>query len=166
GKTTARSWTQLATRVFPGLALGVDDKVKLADQDAWAAAIAARALGLWTQGPPPSLPALCDALAWQRLELAGKPQRCPGAVRALFVRRELGNVDGAPDRLVRLLAAREVGAVRPDLRALREALVRMWVTGRSVGARPFATEVKTAASAARAGTFGDRKVFKIGRAHV
>jgi hypothetical protein len=172
GTTTARSWTQLATRVFPGLALGIDDKVKLADQDAWAAAIAARALGVWMQGAPPSLPALCDALAWHRLDLAGKPQRCPSAVRALFVRRELGNVDGAPEKLVRLLAAREVGAVRPDLRALREALVRMWVTGRSLGraqpgpeassfggARPFATEVKTAATAARAGAFGDRKVF-------
>jgi hypothetical protein len=171
GNTTARSWPQLATRTFPGLALGVDDKVKLADQDAWAAAIAARALGMWTQGPPPPLPALCDALAWRRLELAGKPQRCPSAVRALFVRRELGNIDGTPEKLVRLLAAREVGAVRPDLRALREALVRMWLTGRTLGrahsapeasssgdARPFAAEVKTAASAA-SGTFGDRKVF-------
>jgi hypothetical protein len=159
GKTTARSWPQLATRVFPGLALGIDDNVKLADQDAWAAAIAARALGLWTQGPPPSLPAFCDALAWHRLELAGKAQRCPSAVRALFVRRELGDIDGPPDKLVRLLAAREIGAARADLRALREALVRMWLSGRTPGARPFAAEVRSAASAAHGGSFGDRKVF-------
>jgi len=163
GRTGARAWSQLANSVLPGLGLGLaaDDKAlaKLGDQDAWAAAIVARALELWTGGPPPSLAAVCDALVWRRLELPAKPKRCPPELRAHFVGRELGAAPAAPpERLVRLLAAREVGAPRPDLRALRESLVRGWLVGRSVGRRPFAAHVRTAASAAK-DVFGDRKVF-------
>src|SRR5262245_43571552 len=74
-------WPQLADRVLPALALGVaaDDRgahARLAGRDAWAAAIVARALGLWTDGPPPSLPSVCDALVWRDLGLPGKPKRC------------------------------------------------------------------------------------------
>ena len=134
GRTTARTWPQLADRVLPGLGLGIDgDDSKahgrLAGRDAWAAAIAGRALGLWREGAPPSLAALCDALAWRELGLAGAPKRCPPEVRAVFVQRQLGSEAGPPERLVRLLAAREVGAPRPELRALREALVRRWLAG-------------------------------------
>src|SRR5262249_3860686 len=91
GRTSALAWPQLANRVLPGLGLGLaaDDKSKLVDQDAWAAAIVARALGLWTGGPPPSLAAVCDALVWRPLRLPAKPKRRPPELRALFVRREL-----------------------------------------------------------------------------
>jgi hypothetical protein len=141
GPTSAKTWAQLADRVLPGLGLGLDaDDHKalgrLVGRDAWAAAIAGRALGLWRQGAPLSLAQLCDALAWRELGLAGKPKRCPPEVRAVFVQRRLGSDAGPPERLVRLLAAREVGAPRPELRVLRDALVRGWLAGRTLGPPP------------------------------
>lgn len=164
GKHTARTWAQLVERVFPALALGIapDDAkahARLAGRDAWAAAIAARALGVWTAGPPPSLAAVCDAFAWQRLGLAGKPKRCPPEIRAVFFQRELATDAGAPDRLLRLYAARSIDAPRPELRALRDALVRSWLLGRGLGAASFADEVRDVARTATHGVFGDRKVF-------
>jgi len=188
GRHTARTWPELADRVLPGLALGIaagDGKLhaRLAGRDAWAAAIVGRTLGLWLEGPPPSLTAMCDALAWRELGLAGKPKRCPPEIRALFVQRRLHSDAGPPERLVRVLAAREVGAPRPELRALRDALVRGWLAGRTIGASwpevsgvrdaseppaaeptppeppSFAGEVRRAAGAAHGGGFGDRKVF-------
>jgi hypothetical protein len=138
GRVTARSWPALADRVLPALALGIaadDGKHQglLAGRDAWAAAIVGRALALWHGGAPPSLAAVCDALAWRELELPGKPKRCPPEIRAKFVQRVLRSDAGPPERLVRVLAAREVGAPRPELRALRDALVRGWLAGRSLG---------------------------------
>jgi len=194
GPTSARTWPELADRVLPGLALGIaaDDgklRARLDGRDAWAAAIVGRALALWGAGAPPSLAAVCDALAWRALELPGKPKRCPPEVRAVFVQRLLGSEAGPPERLVRVLAAREVGAPRPELRALREALVRGWLAGLTVGAaapaanqpvpsqpsRSVASEPPAAAELAPAsfagdvlsaagatppdGWFGDRKVF-------
>jgi hypothetical protein len=164
GRHGARSWPQLADRVLPALALAVaadDGKLhaRLAGRDAWAAAIVGRALALWTDGPPPSLPALCDALAWRELGLGGKAKRCPAEIRALFVQRQLRSDGGPPERLVRVLAAREVDALRPELRALRDALVRCWLADRTVGAPSFASDVLSAAGATRDGWFGDRKVF-------
>jgi hypothetical protein len=158
--------------VLPALALGVsaqDAKAhkRLAGRDAWAAAIAARALGLWTDGAPPSPAAVCDAFVWRQLGLAGKPKRVPPEIRALFIQRELATESGAADRLLRQFAAREVGAPRADLRALREALVRRWLAGETVTARgsqppvptPFAPTVRDVARGASDGVFGDRKVF-------
>jgi hypothetical protein len=139
GPGAPRSWAELSDRVLPGLALGIaaDDgklRARLVGRDAWAAAIVGRALGLWIDGPPPSLAALCDALVWREHGLASKPKRCPPELRALYVQRRLGSEAGVPERGVRLLAAREVGAPRPELRALRDALVRCWLAGRVIGA--------------------------------
>ena len=175
GPHSARTWPELADRILPGLALGIaandtKQQARLAGRDAWAAAIAGRALGLWTAGPPPTLPALCDALVWRMLALPGKPKHCPDELRAHFLQRVLDDAasgSGGPggrtaphDRLVRLIAAREVAAPRAELRALRDALVRTWLTGRLLGGnRTFADEVRDAARGARAGVFGDRKVF-------
>jgi hypothetical protein len=181
GGAVPRRWPELADRVLPALALGIaaDDgkgRARLDSRDAWAAAIVARALGLWRDGPPPSLPAVCDALVWRDLGLPGKPKRCPPELRALFVQKQLGSEAGAPERLVRVLAAREVEAPRPELRALRDALVRGWLAGRTPGAAPaassaatagaaippaasFAGDVMRAAGATSDGWFGDRKVF-------
>ena len=138
GRPAARTWPSLADRVLPALALGIaaaDSKLqaRLAGRDAWAAAIIGRTLALWSDGPPPSLPAVCDALAWRELGLSGKPKRCPPEIRALFLQRQLHSDAGPPERLVRVLAAREVGAPRPELRALRDALVRGWLAGRTLG---------------------------------
>lgn len=134
-----KKWQQLADRVLPALGLGVgpgEAKVlaKLAGRDGWAAAIAARALGIWQGGAPPSPSALCDALVWRELGLAGTPKRCPPEVRAHFVRGHAGGDAGAPERHVRLLAARTVDAQRAELRALCEGLVRVWLAGREIGA--------------------------------
>ena len=166
GKHGAKTWQQLAERVLPALALGVaanDAKshAKLAGRDAWAAAIVARALGLWTDGTPPSLGATCDAYAWRQLGLAGKPKRCPPEIRALFFERELA-IAGPPERLLRLFAAKQVGAPRAELRALLDALVRGWLEGKQLGTIPphdFVDEVRGVARATSRGVFGDRKVF-------
>jgi hypothetical protein len=174
GPHAATAWPQLADRILPCLALGIaanDTKThaRLAGRDAWAAAIAGRALALWTTGAPPSLAAVCDAYAWHQLGLAGKPKRCPPEIRALFIQRELSSEAGPPDRQVRLLAARALGVPRSELRALRDALVRTWLAGRTVGlAAPddrddrddgFTTRVREVARSAKGGVFGDRKVF-------
>lgn len=174
GKHTARTWAQYVERLFPALALGIEPgdtkaHAKLSGRDAWTAAIAGRALGLWTDGPPPSLASVCDAYAWQQLGLSGRPKRCPPEVRAVFLQRELGTDPGPPDRLLRLYAARALGAPRPELRALRDALVRSWlVASAPEGARTaepadtprtFADEVRQVARGANDGVFGERKVF-------
>jgi hypothetical protein len=165
GRHAARTWPQLAERVLPALPLGIsaDDgkrQARLAGRDAWAAAIVGRSLGLWLDGPPPSLAGVCDALTWRELGLPGKPKRCPPEIRALFVQRQLSSDAGPPERLARVLAAREVGAPRPELRALRDALVRCWLAGRAIYAPSFAdAALDAAATTARDGWFGDRKVF-------
>jgi hypothetical protein len=78
---------------------------------------------------------------------------------------------------VRVLAAREVAAPRAELRVLRDALVRSWFGGRTLGGPgspppsesvspgpatlppSFAADVLAAAGQAQDGWFGDRKVF-------
>jgi hypothetical protein len=175
GRVSAPSWAELSDRVLPGLALGIaaDDaklRARIDGRDGWAAAIAGRMLGLWTSGPPPSLPAVCDALVWREHGLPGKPKRCPPELRAVYVERHLGSPAGSAERGVRLLAARAAGAPRPELRALRDALVRGWLAGRVLGpaspdaaassfAASFAGDVRRAAGATSEGWFGDRKVF-------
>ncbi len=157
------TWQRLADHLLPGLALGLapNDKAlqRLAGRDPWIAAIGARALGLWTAGSPPSLSAVCDAYAWKCLALPGRPKRCPPEVRALFLQRELRSDPGSPDRLLRLFVARELGAPRPELRVIRDALVTHWLLGKSLGAPVFADDVRSAARSATTGTFGQRKVF-------
>jgi hypothetical protein len=154
GKHSARTWAHYVDHVFPAIALGIPPNTKLAGRDAWTAAIAARALGLWTDGPPPSLSTVCDAYAWQQLGLAGRAKRCPPEVRAVFLQRALGTEAGPPDRLLRLYAARFLEAPRPELRALRDALVRRWLAAPS-----FADDVRHVARTANDGVFGERKVF-------
>ncbi|HEY5926749.1 MAG TPA: hypothetical protein VIV11_33915, partial [Kofleriaceae bacterium] len=132
GKHASRTWAHYVDRLFPALALGIEPgdvkaHAKLSGRDAWTAAIAARGLGLWTDGPPPSLSSVLDAYAWRQLGLAGRPKRCPPEVRAVFLQRELGTDPGPPDRLLRLYAARYLDAPRPELRALLDALVRRWL---------------------------------------
>jgi hypothetical protein len=168
-------WQTLVTKILPARALGIDpdDKkaiARLAGRDDWAAAIAARALGLWSDGPAPRLPAVCDALVWRSLGLAGKPKKTPPEIRSHFLREILTTGSGAPERILPLLAARELGIVRADLRALREALVRRWLCGqawqpsappppRAASIGDFASAVRESAEHATDGLFGGRKVF-------
>lgn len=174
GLTATRTWPQLADKVLPALALGVaadDTRVhaKLAGRDGWAAAIAGRVLGVWTSGPPPSLGGVCDAYTWQQLGLAGTPKRCPPEVRAVFIQRSLGDGGGgqpAPaERLVRLVATTAIGAQRPDVKAMVEALVRCWLAGSTIGPATgrrgdsFVADVLRVANSAEVVRFGDRKVF-------
>jgi hypothetical protein len=83
----------------------------------------------------------------------------------VFLQRELGTEPGPPERQIRLYAARELGAPRGEPGLLRDALVRLWCAGRSLGPareslpHPFALEVRDVATATRDGVFGDRKVF-------
>jgi hypothetical protein len=165
-------WQPLVTKTLPALALGLaaDDKraiARLSKREDWAAAIAARALGLWSDGPAPRLPVVCDALVWRSLKLGGKPKKTPPEIRSHFVHQILTAGSGPPERLLPLLAARELGIVRADLRALREALVRRWLSGQEWAAAEtatatigdFASAVRESAAQATDGVFGDRKVF-------
>jgi hypothetical protein len=158
-----RTWPQLADKLLPAIALGVkpgDTKAlaRLSGRDAWTAAIAARALGMWSDGPPPSLAVVCDAYAWAQLGLPGKPKRCPDEIRAVFFQRALASEPGPSDRMVRLYAARALAAPRAEVKALRDALVRNWLAGKSLSPS-FAGQVGELARAATTGVFGDRKVF-------
>jgi len=187
GAHAIKRWQPWSDRILPGLALGVraDDArahQRLSDRDAWAAAIVARAHGLWAKGPPPTLPRLCDALAWRSLGLPGTPKPCPAEVRAHFLRSYIEIDAMQPERMIRQLAAQRVGAPRADLKALYLALIRAWLTGHEPEARlaeegeadPAGHEpeplvsarapslidaVRSAARDARDGVFGDRKVF-------
>jgi hypothetical protein len=160
-------WVQLADCILPALALGVaaDDTkshAKLKSADAWAAAIAGRALAYWKAGPPPSASALCDSFAWSQLGLSGKPKRLPAEVRSLFLQKELDAAPSRPDRLLRQLAARELAVPRADARSLRDGLVRAWLAERVIGMNhtaSFAEDVAATARDAHDGVFGDRKVF-------
>jgi hypothetical protein len=104
---------------------------------------------------------------WRALGLAGRRARSPSELRGHVVGQLVAAASGPVERRAALLAAREAGAVRADVRALREALVRRWLCGQAwpaparVDATPagFAAAVKAAAAGATTGTFGDRKVF-------
>lgn len=187
GAHTVKRWPQWPDRILPGLALGVradDAKAhdRLSERDDWVAAIVARAHGLWVKGPSPTLPMVCDALAWRALGLTGVPKKCPAEVRAHFLRSYIEIDAGQPERMLRQLAARLSGAPRADLKALHLALIQAWLTGREPGAQPATAApqhdaknrpeqlleaqapslidaVRSAARDARDGVFGDRKVF-------
>ena len=166
GPHRVTTWAQVADRVLPAIALGLQagdarSLGKLSSRDAWAAAIVARARGFWIEGSPPSVSAVCDALAWQGLGLSGKPKRLPAEVRALFLQRELAVSAGAHPSLVRQLAAQIVSVPRTDGRSLRDGLVRAWLQERAIGApvTGFVEHVLASARAVRDGVFGERKVF-------
>jgi hypothetical protein len=183
GLRGAAPWQRVVERVVPGLGLGVaaDDARahgRLTDRDAWAAAIVARVHGLWADGAPPTLSGLCDALVWRGLGLPGAPKRTPPEIRALFAGKLTGEA-GAHDKQIRLAAAVAVGALRTELRLVRDALGRKWLEGLVLGGDALATaapppppvsavavdlgalasDVKSVARAATDGVFGDRKVF-------
>lgn len=153
--TAALKWPQLTDRVLPAIALGMSAKDFLGKsgvldgRDAWAAAIVARTLGFWQAGSPPKAPAVCDRLVWERLGLKGKVERLPDAVRALFLQRELETTPAPTDRLLRLLAARELAVTSSELRAVRNALVRRWLERGALGAGGDAREAAGVASGER-----------------
>jgi hypothetical protein len=181
GATAGMRWQQWSERVLPALSLGIRadharSHARLKDRDAWAAAIVARTLGLWTDGPPPTLPKVCDALTWRALGLGSTPKQCPAEVRSHFLRTYIDSDAGTPEKLVRQLAARATSALRPDLRAFHVALIAGWLAGRELAPREpslheppprdlppcepsLVDAVRHAAREAREGLFGDRKVF-------
>jgi hypothetical protein len=147
------------------LGIGADDskaRKRLSQPHGWAAAIAARTLRL----PMGGLGAVADSLVWRELGLDGDPQECPQKVRAHFLQKHVP-ASGRPDRLVRLLATRAVGAPSAEAEVLRRHLIKQWLTdveplmqkssGTSV---PTLIEtVRDITQRARDGVFGDRKVF-------
>lgn len=170
GIPPSTSWTRYRDVILPAKALGLADGdaralARLVGRDGWAAATMGRALGLWADGPPPRLGAICDALVWSSLGLGGHAKRTPPEIRAHFLQRTLPASTGSVERRVHQLAAREAGALRSDLTALREALVRRWLCGQewpSPRARvddSFVAAVRAAAEQATEGVFGTRKVF-------
>lgn len=158
------TWPRLVDRLLPGLALGIatTDSATLArlkNRDAWTAAIAARLLGTWETGKPPTLSAVCDAFAWRSLGLQGRPKRCPPEVRSLFLQRELHSDPGPADRQLRLFVARALES-GTDLRAMRDALVRRWLLDRPLLTKAsLSADVQRVAKLVTQGTFGERKVF-------
>jgi hypothetical protein len=188
GSSSKYKWQQLTDRLLPALGLGLPPKESfgkgvLEGRDEWAAAIIGRALGMWTGGRPPKVAALCNQLVWDRLGLPGKAKTLPDEVRGLFLQRELSTSAAPTDRLLRLLAARELGVQQTDLRALRDALVGRWLgaevlDGSEVrpseaaviaeaqagpshaGGSPFLDALRlAAASVGEEGRFGEHNVF-------
>lgn len=188
-----RTWRQLVERLIPVLGLGLtakdafpSGKTKvLKDRDGWAAAIAGRALSLWTEGPPPSASALRDLLVWRKLGLPGKPKNLPDEVRAHFLQLELDTTPSPSDRLLRILAARALDVQPTHLNVWRNALGRRWLTRRELGGEKVAAAVPPSAAPTKhpepavsvpepsfandlrraalgvpeSGRFGDRKLF-------
>ena len=160
----AISWPRLVDRMLPALGLGVEvtdasAHAKLVGRDAWTAAIAARILGVWETGRPPSLAAVCDAFAWRTLGLSGRAKRCPPEIRALFLQRELQSTVGTADRQLRLYVARELQS-GTELRAMRDGLVRRWLQDKPLRGGPnLSSDVKRIARSIKRGVFGERKVF-------
>lgn len=174
GAAGSATWRRLHERVVPGLALGIvgsDGRAqdRLVGRDAWVAAIVGRAQEVWRIGAPPSLGSVSDALVWRALGLPGPARRTPAEVRAHFIGQLVGSSSGSYERRAALLAARDSGAVRADVRALRDALVRRWLCGQrwSIESPPpgapepaaFAAAVHAAAARATVGVVGTRKVF-------
>jgi hypothetical protein len=170
GAAAGKRWQQWSERILPALALGIraDDAgshARLSGRDAWAAAIVARAQGIWTDGPPPTPAKLCDALTWRALGVATAPKPCPAEVRSYFLRTYIDSEPGPPEKLLRLLASQATNALRPDLRAFCVALISAWLAGRELSVHPAQSEpslidaVRSVARDARDGLFGDRKVF-------
>lgn len=184
GAHSVKGWDSWTERMFPALALGIrldDSKAlrRLALASGWSAAIAARALAVWTDGSPPTLNELCDRVVWRGLGLRDPVEPCPPAIRAHFLQRYIAIAQAAPATLVRQIAARAVEAPSVELKRLRDALVRRWLTGRApesfaepapveiaslppsaeVAAPSLIDAVRSAAHGARDGVFGDRKVF-------
>src|SRR5580692_2029171 len=127
-------WSRLVDRLVPGLALGIaDDDARafaaLAKDDGWAAAIVARSRGAWQSGPPPTPIALAHALVWRQFALPGTPapRGIAAPILGALLQHVLGGASTDPRRLVRTEAARLIGAPRGDARALRDALVRVWL---------------------------------------
>lgn len=161
GPHTSKEWKQWAEGFLPTLALGIrmDDtkaRRRLATADGWVSAIAGRELGLWLSGPPPTLKQLGDALIWREVGLPGVPQECPPTLRAHFLKRHITMKDGSPSQLVRQIASNAVQAPNVALVAVRDALVRQWLTG---GGPSLIDAAREAAQEAHDGVFGDRKVF-------
>jgi len=82
---------------------------------------------------------------WRALGLASTPKRCPAELRAHFLRGYIEIDAGPPERLLRQLAAKLIGAPRVELKAIYPALIRAWLAGSEPGA----------ASAADPGAPGD-----------
>lgn len=164
GAYSAKKWERWTDYLLPALALGIrlDDRAapkrtKLAE--GWVSAIAARVLGLWSDGPPPSLQILGDEMVWRELGVSGAVEKCPPRLRAHFLKRHIEMSDGTPVQLVRQIAFKAVGA--PNKEKVRDALVRSWLTG-TFGVTSVPSLIDAARDAARDaadGVFGDRKVF-------
>jgi hypothetical protein len=165
GAHKATKWEHWTDKLLPAAALGIrlDDAralKRLSVANGWATAVAARALGLWKDGPPPSLGALGDAVVWHDLGIAGAPEPCPPRLRAHLLRRHI-DVEGAKaDGLVRQIAARAVKAPNVTPKELRDAIVRAWLAAApATPSRSLIDDALAAARAATDGVFGERKVF-------
>src|SRR5262249_23068642 len=86
-------------------------------------------------------------------------KRCPPEVRAVFVQRYLRGPAAPPERQIRVVATTAIGAPRPELRALVDALVVRWLAGDTLGGSTFERDVLRAAAEPTVARFGDRKVF-------
>jgi hypothetical protein len=174
GAQPTAKWEAWAERLLPALALGIrPDDAKalrpLSVANGWIAAIAARALGVWTTGAPPTLSALSDAMVWRALGLDGAPQPCPPAVRAYALRKHIAVAAATPVPLVRQIASKAVGAPNTDLGKLRDSVVRQWLVGPAAPvtepAAPAAAPSllddlrRVVAAATGDAVFGDRKIF-------
>lgn len=108
-----------------------------------------------------------DALAWRAI---GVESDAPFTRKAALVEVLRKKLDGArvrdPQAGLRMLAAKHVGARRPDGEGLSTAVLQTWLAGAgsndvtpSEALKAFAARVNDATRAAKTGRFGDSKVF-------
>lgn len=160
----APAWKTLRNGVLVARALAVrapssESLRRLASADGLRATVLRLAHGLHELAEVPTLPQARDALLWKHLgSLLGRPLDDEmgrpfgrGAVVGALLGSLLGETKrGEPARALRLLAARAVGARRPDAEEIRTAILRRWLEGapalggsdlrspREVAARPGA----------------------------
>ena len=124
-------------------------------------------------GDYPDLKSVKTELTRKLLGMGPKEKITLETVQAAIFGRELGNQRSSdPKKVLDRLVARQVGARRDDDKALREAVLRGWVTGAlepadrqptiaSFGLKSFVQKVQSAARECPTGRFGDNKVFII-----
>jgi hypothetical protein len=171
------TWKQLKQTHLVALALGLAPSsanlARLGRAEGLRAVLVQKQLGGAAPGTQ-SLAQVRDALCWRQLGVETDKPFTLAAVQAVLLSRALqATRETAPAQALQQLAARSVGARRTDTESLRLAALRAWAfpavepapahpgswSASEEGLHAFAERVLQVARGARAGRFGDDRVF-------